>query len=92
MGIVYSARNNADGTLYIGCTRRTLEIRMGEHWSHSKRGKRTDPFAVALRKHTLWGFTWEVIKELPNDRIRAYEMRVIFLHKAAKHPLYNSTV
>jgi len=53
---VYLVTNKINGKRYVGQTVNTLEIRWGQHESHSLNIKRAEPFMCALRKYGTENF------------------------------------
>lgn len=62
VGIIYLATNQINGKVYVGQTYRTLNWRIGRHYSKSK--KEDYHFANALKKYNKKDWTWEVLEEI----------------------------
>lgn len=60
-GIIYLARNTANGKGYVGQTVKGLKARMREHQKDAKRGSKV-PFHRAIRKYGFESFTWQVLR------------------------------
>lgn len=71
MGIIYLARNKANGKGYVGQTTKSLKERKRCHVKDSLR--RTTPFAKAIVKYGADGFDWYVLSIVDNNRLYAIE-------------------
>lgn len=90
-GIVYLARNTANGKGYVGQTVRTLKRRSRNHHSDAKRGSRT-PFHRAIRKHEAGKFRWQVLTACDGrDALDAAERAYIDILKTKAPRGYNLT-
>lgn len=62
-GIIYKATNLFNGKVYIGQTRRSLEIRMRQHLQGSLKADSTNSFHYALAQFGREGFEWSIVDE-----------------------------
>lgn len=60
--IVYKATNVANGYIYIGCTVKTLEYRMGDHFSKAKANYK-GVFMDAIRQYGNKKFIFEILEK-----------------------------
>lgn len=66
MGYIYKITNLINGKMYVGQTRRTVDVRWGEHIEHSFQSYANDhntPLHCAIRKYGSENFSVETIEE-----------------------------
>lgn len=73
MAIVYQATNTVNGKIYVGVTRRTLQVRKKEHASRARSGSR-NPFHAAIRKYGWDAIKWAVLEtDVPVEQLASRE-------------------
>ena len=72
MGYIYKITNLINGKVYIGQTRRTIEIRWRDHVYDSKRSEY--PIHRAIRKYGVDNFKIEMLEECENDKLDEKEI------------------
>lgn len=86
--IVYIVENQENGRVYVGQTRRTLEIRKCQHEWAALRGNSMTPFHCAIRKYGAEAFIWhEYIRT--NDLATLDYMERLVIANECPHRLYN---
>ena len=88
--IVYKATHRFNGKSYIGISRKTLHQRKTSHWRSVCKGSQTN-FHKELRKVSLKGFKWRIIKKCNNVQIlKESEIKYIAEHNSFENG-YNMT-
>jgi group I intron endonuclease len=59
--IIYSITNNVNGKVYVGQSRQGLARRKGEHMHRFNRGERDHKLYLAMRKHGVENFRFDVL-------------------------------
>ena len=74
---IYLITNKVNGHMYIGLSK-NIENRIKEHFSHGLNGKRKDdmnkPLYKAFKKYGLDNFTWKILEECPEDKLKECEI------------------
>lgn len=65
-GIIYLARNNNTGKVYIGQTRQFLSERVGDHKRKAEKYESKSHFHSSIRKHGFESFSWTIIDTAEN--------------------------
>lgn len=75
---IYKCTNNVNGKVYIGYTRKSLEKRITEHKSNSKKGSQY-LLHKAIQKYGMNAFDWEIIFESKDKNYVLQEMEFYFI-------------
>lgn len=75
---IYKCTNNVNGKVYIGYTHKSLEKRIIEHKSCSKKGSHY-LLHKAIQKYGSDAFSWEVIFESQDKKYALEEMETFFI-------------
>jgi hypothetical protein len=75
---IYKCTNNVNGKVYIGYTRKSLEKRITEHKSNSKKGSQY-LLHKAIQKYGVNAFDWEIIFESKDKNYVLQEMESYFI-------------
>jgi group I intron endonuclease len=75
---IYKCTNNVNGKVYIGYTRKSLEKRIIEHKSNSKKGSHY-LLHKAIQKYGIDAFHWEIIFESKDKNYLLEEMESYFI-------------
>lgn len=74
---IYMIINSVNGHMYIGLSR-DIEKRIKDHYSHGLNGARKDdldkPLYKAFKKYGLDNFTWRILEECPEDKLKEREV------------------
>lgn len=90
VGVIYKITNTLNGKIYVGQTRRTLEMRLAEHRYNKNKGK--SAIDEAIVKYGWEGnFTAEVIETCPVEQLNEREMFWIAELKSKAPNGYNLT-
>jgi len=84
MGIIYCIENTLTGMKYIGQTRRTLKIRIREHFSKNCSSKCTRLYN-SIQKHGKEHFTFRCLCECDNSQLDDMEEKYIIQYNTL-HP------
>lgn len=91
MGLIYRATNIVNGKIYVGKTTVSLKKRMNRHKALALQPCQV--FHLALAKHGLTSFTWEVLEECHNDMLNEAETKWIALLNSCNTTVgYNRTL
>lgn len=77
MGFIYKVTNKTNGKVYIGQTKRTLEVRWHEHQYYASVCERLPYYSTlysAIRKYGVEAFTIEAIEECDNSLLNEREI------------------
>lgn len=75
---IYKCTNNVNGKVYIGYTRKSLDKRVIEHKSNSKKGSHY-LLHKAIQKYGVDAFRWEIIFESKDKNYLLEEMESYFI-------------
>jgi group I intron endonuclease len=75
---IYKCTNNVNGKVYIGYTRKSLDKRVIEHKSNSKKGSHY-LLHKAIQKYGVDAFYWEIIFESKDKNYLLEEMESYFI-------------
>lgn len=90
-GIIYKAKNNINGNIYIGQTIQSLNSRISGHISNAFTGS-IYHFHRAIRKYGKDNFMWEVIDEADTkEELDMMEKFWIRVYDSYKGKGYNET-
>lgn len=75
--ICYVAMHAESRRVYVGITKRTLEIRKSEHERKAKRGSKKSRLYDAIRQFGTDAFHWEIVAEGREEVIKFLERQLI---------------
>jgi|SRR5215216_6166451 len=91
MSIIYAAVNKVNDKIYIGKTKRGIQLRALEHFKSAKRGSKTH-FHAAIRTYGEDSFTWYTLQDNIDDtQLDTRERYWIARYKQLGYTLYNLT-
>lgn len=82
VGIIYLITCTANGKVYVGQTRQSLQERWQGHLDFSRRPSASTYLANAIRKYGRDAFSIEVLCESPVEELNAKEIEYIALYSA----------
>jgi group I intron endonuclease len=86
MGWIYLIKNKVNGKCYVGQTRQNIESR----WQDHRSGRRSSPLLQnSIKKRGIDAFEFEVICEIPNEKLNSREVDEIVKHNALAPNGYN---
>lgn len=74
MGFIYKIVNSLNGKIYVGQTKRTIDIRWKEHCKNINIYKERLPLYKALNKYGIENFNVYQIEECPNNQLDEREI------------------
>lgn len=90
-GYIYKVTNRVNNKVYIGQTRRSIEIRWKQHIKAAMLDKQNRPLQKAIRKYGVENFNIEPIEEIDVSRLNEREMFWIAKYDSFKSG-YNATL
>ena len=88
--ICYVAMHAESGKVYVGITKRTLEIRKSEHERKAKRGSKKSRLYDAIRQFGADAFHWEIMAEGREEVIKFLERQLIGEWETNRHEGFNT--
>lgn len=86
--VVYCLTNKADGTMYFGQTRNTLNARWSGHWTDIRKSKNPSPIQKALVAFGKEAFSGQVLlRDLTQEEADFWEAELITSYP--EHRVYN---
>ena len=90
--LIYKATNLENGKVYVGQTKRSLEVRKKQHLYDASSCRLNTYFHKAIRKYGVDKFTWEIIAECSTrETLIRFEIKAIAYYKEREAGVYNLT-